>query len=212
MTPELLMALAFELPAGELVAGEEGRGEDQPLWLSAEPVSLGLWRRLHAAHAGTGIWPLLLDSYHLTAPAPGEEFRPWESGELYPRSVTSPDQHSAADPLAQWWRGHASDAVTAGMGTSHLRDPSFFPAAAIRPTAEAAGVAADKYAAVYLGLHPHARLGLVAAESGAHALAAVGWQGPPNYDNDTGKFAAVVTAGRNASAPAWSQSGAAHWT
>lgn len=80
------------------------------------------------------------------------------------------------------------------MGTSHIRDPSFFPAAAIRPTAQAAGVAADEYAAVYLGLHPHARLGLVAAGSGAHALAAVGWQGPLNYDNDTGKFAAVVAS------------------
>jgi Domain of unknown function (DUF4253) len=44
------------------------------------------------------------------------------------------------------------------------------------------------------------RIGLVAAESGAHELSAVGWQGPLNYDNDndndndndTGKFAAVV--------------------
>jgi hypothetical protein len=78
--------------------------------------------------------------------------------------VTSPDRHSAADLLADWWGGHASDAVTAGMGTSHLRDPSFFPPAALRPTAEAAGVVADEYAAVYLGLHPHARLGLVAVE------------------------------------------------
>jgi hypothetical protein len=41
MKPELLAALAVELPAGELIVSEEGRGEDQPLWL---------------------------DSYHLTVP------------------------------------------------------------------------------------------------------------------------------------------------
>lgn len=52
--------------------------------------------------------------------------------------------------------------------------------------------AADEYAALYLSAHPGTRLGLVAAASGAHALSAVGWQGPLNYDNDTGEFAAVV--------------------
>jgi hypothetical protein len=36
------------------------------------------------------------------------------------------------------------------------------------------------------------RLGLVAAERGADALAAAGWSGPLNYTNDTGEISAVV--------------------
>ncbi|MFI5490613.1 DUF4253 domain-containing protein [Micromonospora echinaurantiaca] len=37
-----------------------------------------------------------------------------------------------------------------------------------------------------------ARLALVPAIDGAHALAAIGWTGPLNHDNDTARFAAVV--------------------
>lgn len=192
MTPELLKALPVELPAGELIVSEEGDGEDRPLWLSNGPAAPGLWSRLLSIHADTGVWPLLLDSYQLVVS--GQGFRPWESGELNPRSVTSPEQHSAADLLADWWEEYASGAVTVGLGTSRLRDPSFFPEAAARPTSEASMALANEYAAAYLSMHPHVRLGLVAAESGAHALAAVGWQGPLNYDNDTGKFAAVVAS------------------
>lgn len=36
------------------------------------------------------------------------------------------------------------------------------------------------------------RLGLVAADRGADALAAAGWTGPLNYTNDTGQIAAIV--------------------
>jgi hypothetical protein len=119
----------------------------------------------------------------------GEAFRPWESGEFYPQNVTSPDGHVAADLLAEWWEKYVTE-----LATCHLRDPWFFPAAAARPSAAASVVAADGYAAAYLDARPHARLGLVAAESGAHALSVLGWQGPANYDNDTGKFAAVVAS------------------
>lgn len=192
MTSELLKVLSVDLPAGELIVSEEGDGEDRPLWLSNGPAAPGLWSQLLSIHADTGVWPLLLHPYQLVVP--GQGFRPWESGELYPRSVTSPERHSAADLLADWWMAYASSAVTVGMGASHLRDPSFFPEVAARPTPEASTAVADEYAAVYLSLHPHVRLGLVAAESGAHALAAVGWQGPLNYNNDTGKFAAVVAS------------------
>lgn len=190
MTPELLLSIDADLPDGDLVAGDEGADEERPLWLSRGPASLHFWRRLHEAHASTGVWPLLLDSDGLAVP--GEGFSPWESGEFYPGSVTSPDRHVAADLLAAWWERYASEPETAGMATSHLRDPWFFPPATARPSVAASTAAADEYASTYLDAHPRARLGLVAAESGAHALAVVGWQGPVNYDNDTGKFAAVV--------------------
>ncbi|MEW2625900.1 DUF4253 domain-containing protein [Streptomyces sp. NPDC048106] len=53
-------------------------------------------------------------------------------------------------------------------------------------------LAAD-YAQAFLADRPRSRLGLVAAASGAESLATAGWSGPANYDNDTGKFAAVVS-------------------
>ncbi|HTJ69551.1 MAG TPA: DUF4253 domain-containing protein [Actinospica sp.] len=126
--------------------------------------------------------------------SPDAEFRPWESGELYPSRMTSPDRHGAADLLAEWWSEYSDERVTSGLPSSILRDPSLFPAASARPTAAKAMIAAGEYADRFLASRPQVRLGLVVAESGAHALAAVGWDGPLNYDNDTGKFAAVVAS------------------
>lgn len=51
---------------------------------------------------------------------------------------------------------------------------------------------AAEYAQVFLAERVQTRLGLVAAASGAEALAVAGWDGPCNYDNGTAKFSAVV--------------------
>jgi Domain of unknown function (DUF4253) len=160
--------------------------------MSSMPPRAGVWASLHAVHATIGVWPLLLDSDDRISAA--EEFRPWGSGELYPDSVTSPDRHAAADLLAGWWERYAGEPATVGITEAPVRDPDVFPPVAARPTAVRSAVVADRLADTFLQHHPHARLGLVAADSGAHALSAVGWQGPVNYDNDTGKFAAVVAS------------------
>ena len=40
--------------------------------------------------------------------------------------------------------------------------------------------------------NPRLRLGLVAAARGADSIAAAGWQGPANYENDRAKLSAVL--------------------
>jgi hypothetical protein len=158
--------------------------------MSDAPAPFELWVGLYAARASTRVQPLLLDAYIRVSPE--EDFRPWESGEIYPGSCTSPDRHDAGELLTAWWQDYASESETAGVVGSALRDPETFPRMADRPTTAEATRRAERVAAAFLERNPHARLGLVAADSGAHALSAVGWQGPLNYDNDTGKFAAVV--------------------
>ncbi|WP_309248860.1 DUF4253 domain-containing protein [Streptomyces sp. MNP-20] len=53
---------------------------------------------------------------------------------------------------------------------------------------EHAAACAQAFAARHLA----ARLGLIPAARGADALAAAGWEGPLNYEQDTAKISAVV--------------------
>ncbi|AUG75484.1 hypothetical protein CFP65_0521 [Kitasatospora sp. MMS16-BH015] len=195
MTPELLSVVRAALPAGRMIRSDEGNGEVRALWMSDGPTKAGLWAQLYGDHRRTGVWPLLLDSRD---PHDGE-FRPWGAGELFPERMSSPEAHDAAELLGRWWRSYTSVddeedvlspadrlAVTAPFGRVW---PG--PAPALRPTADPMATAVD-YARHFLARRPHSRLGLVAAGSGAHALAAVGWDGPVNYANDTAEFAAVV--------------------
>ncbi|MEV7192308.1 DUF4253 domain-containing protein [Streptomyces sp. NPDC093510] len=166
----------------------------QPLWLSDTPASGELWARLLAEHGTSGLWPLLLDAH-----GQGNECRPWASGELFPERMSSPHAHAPAGLLAQWWSAYTKTgedddlltpdqraAVTAPFGQTW---PS--PVLCHEPVTGSDEMAAQ-YARVFTEQHPQARLGLVAAACGAHALTTLGWAGPANYDNDTAKFSAVV--------------------
>ncbi|MFK8849692.1 DUF4253 domain-containing protein [Streptomyces sp. Ac-502] len=193
------------LPPGRMITADEGDSDVAPLWLSDDAASAGLWARLRAEHAATGWWPLLLDRL-----GPGDdEFRPWASGELYPQDMSSPEDHSPAELLAAWWEKHAQDSHTHDSHTQDGEDaapqsPDGAPAATApfglswpgrapgrEPAADPDAAAAD-FAQLFAARKPHIRLGLVAADSGADALTAVGWSGPMNYDNDTAKYSAVV--------------------
>ncbi|AZK94542.1 MULTISPECIES: DUF4253 domain-containing protein [Streptomyces] len=193
MTFDPRTLLDTPLPPGRPVASAQG-GEGA-LWLSDGPAAPGLWARIRAEHARTGLWPLLLDSRD----PDDSELRPWASGELSPEDMSSPEAHDPAGLLAQWWRDHTADeegdealpaggraAVTAPFGQ---RWPGLAPG---RPAGADPGKEADEYAGFFGSLRPHLRLGLVAAASGADALAVAGWEGPVNYDNDTAKFSAVL--------------------
>ncbi|MEV5599793.1 DUF4253 domain-containing protein [Streptomyces sp. NPDC052496] len=197
MNTELLRSPAgLALPPGRTIASEEGAGDVAALWMSDDAVTAGLWAQLLAEHATSGLWPLLLDSLH-----PGDdEFRPWGSGELYPEDMSSPRSHSPAELLAGWWEKHTD----AGGEGGAAQAPDGLPAATVpfgrtwpgfapgrEPATDPDQVAAA-FAQVFAARRPYVRLGLVAAGSGADALAAVGWSGPMNYDNDTAKYAAVV--------------------
>ncbi|MEU6392371.1 DUF4253 domain-containing protein [Streptomyces sp. NPDC046939] len=191
------------LPPGRLVTSNEGDGDVQPLWLSDGPASSGLWTRLHAEHQRSGLWPLLLDSLN----PDDSDFRPWGSGELFPDQMSSPASHDPAGLLARWWNAYTPvdeddedgendedddmldadrrPAVTAPFGQTW---PGPAPR---RESATNPDQLAAEFAQHFLEDRPQARLGLVAAATGAEALTAVGWSGPCNYD-DTAKFSAVV--------------------
>ncbi|MFI6286125.1 DUF4253 domain-containing protein [Streptomyces sp. NPDC051018] len=183
------------LPPGRMVTSDEGDGDVQPLWFSDRTVTAGLWTRMHAEHARSGLWPLLLDSLDPN----DDEFRPWASGEIFPERMSSPASHDPAVLLAQWWADHTAVdeeddmldaderlAVTAPFGQTW---PGLAPS---RQTATDPDHLVAEFAQAFLADRPQTRLGLVVAASGAEALTAAGWNGPCNYDNATGKFSAVV--------------------
>ena len=183
------------LPLGRIVRpGDDGAGRPA-LWMSDGPASESLWAQAYADRSRSGLWPLLLEPLQHD-----EGFRPWESGELSFERSTPANIHDPASLLAGWWAEYTgyhpgSDplltaaerhAVTAPYGT---RWPGLAPD---RKLAADPDSMALQYAAHLLSQERPLRLGLVAADRGADALAAAGWTGPLNYTNDTGQIAAIA--------------------
>lgn len=185
------------LPPGRIVRSDDGSGRPA-LWMSDDAATEGLWAQAYAYRSRSGLWPVLLESL-----LGDNGFRPWESGELYEWSISRPELHDAASMLAEWWEQstrHDSDdplpeaerqAVTAPYDT---RWPGLAPAGELTADPDAMAI---QYAAHLLSRERPLRLGLVAAERGADALAAMGWTGPANHTNDTGQIAAVVRSWEN---------------
>ncbi|MFE4974316.1 DUF4253 domain-containing protein [Kitasatospora sp. NPDC056651] len=209
-----LDALTLPLPPGRLACGDDD-GKGPVLWISDGPAPAGLWARLHRAHPASGLWPLLLTPLDHGDP----DYRPWLSGELYPGDASTPDLHDPAALLNTWWKQSAEDEDEDGEDgedgdgeggdgegdggapseDAEILDESLAPYGRAFPgTARAATLpdgAAGREArglADVLGSFKDVRLGLVRADSGAHALAACGWGGPVNHENDTAKIAAVL--------------------
>ncbi|WNV85915.1 DUF4253 domain-containing protein [Umezawaea sp. Da 62-37] len=187
-------SLAVGLPPGRAVVSEEEEGGRPAFWLSDKPAPEGLWARLHAEHARSGLWPLLLDALD----DDDEEYRPWGNGEVLPGDMSSPGGHDPAKLLAEWWTDYTAEndddsltpterlAVTAPYGRAW---PGLSP---VPPARIAPDRAADGLAEQLLAGHTSMRLGLVAAPRGADALTAAGWTGPMNYTNDTAEVSAVL--------------------
>ncbi|MFI6575799.1 DUF4253 domain-containing protein [Nocardiopsis sp. NPDC050513] len=179
-------SLSVPLPSGRVHSSYAG---DPLLWVSDEPVAVGLWPRLLAESPRSGWWPLLLDDFdrHMD--------RFLEAPTL--TRFTSVTDHDPAELLARWWGtytgsfdpepGETGPDVTAPFGTDW---PGTVPAAPL-PQGAADGTAAE-CADLLVEFVSGQRLGLVRAPSGARALLACGWSGALNYDNDTAVFAAVV--------------------
>ncbi|WP_285508101.1 DUF4253 domain-containing protein [Actinokineospora sp. NBRC 105648] len=186
--------LSVPLPPGRLVQPEEDNGGRPAFWLSDQPAAAGLWARLRAEHTRSGLWPLLLDALDDEDP----EYRPWGNGEVLPGDMSAPAGHEPGALLAGWWAAHTTGdeeddlsaaerlAVTAPFGRE-------WPGLARPLTGRTApDLTADDLAEQLLAGHASMRLGLVAAERGADALAVAGWTGPMNHTNDTGEVAAVL--------------------
>ncbi|GAA4926758.1 DUF4253 domain-containing protein [Actinoplanes utahensis] len=147
------------------------------LWISDATPRQGWWRALRAQHARTGLWPLLLGS--LSDSDPG---RPWsEDGDLDPCLIrTGPGDHDPGAVLAAWWKGVEQEEWP---GLAPGGEPATDPDADADETADMI---------LDLGVLTLPRLGLVPAARGADALAAAGWTGPMNHENDTAKISCVL--------------------
>ncbi|MER5355688.1 DUF4253 domain-containing protein [Kitasatospora sp. NPDC002551] len=181
-------ALPVDLPSGRLVAGDEGEGHQALMWVSDDLAPPVLWGRLHRLHPQSGLWPLLLSPLD-----DGPEVRPWLSGELFPDEASELAEHDPAALLSGWWAECAADEDEAGGSDILAPYGSAWPGLA--PATVLAGGAADTEArdlAEVLQIGRNVRLGLVRAGSGAEALAACGWSGPVNHENDSAKIAAVL--------------------
>ncbi|GGR59418.1 DUF4253 domain-containing protein [Streptomyces roseolus] len=194
MEPESLLGEDIRLPAGRVITADEAGDGARPLWLSDGPAPFGLWGRVHAAHARTGLWPLLLE------PLDGDGgFRPWASGELFGTGASRLADHDPAAVLARWWDGCTAVDEEDDMLSAEERLAVTTPYGAVWPglapgraPAEDPDALAAEHADAFLSFGGEARLGLVEAGCGAEALAVVGWSGPANHDDDTARIAAVV--------------------
>jgi Domain of unknown function (DUF4253) len=191
-------SLPVTLPAGRLVRPNLDRLRPDPepttvaqpaYWLSEQPATATLWRRLHAEHARSGLWPLLLQGLD------DRPQRPWVAGEVDPEPAGEVDSCDAAGFLATMWTNWVERAAEEEGGACDFHElapfgrawPGLAPAGA---PLEDPVVVADRYAGLLADGTP--RLGLVAADCSADALAVTGWLGPRNYVQRTAPLAAVV--------------------
>jgi len=180
--------LTVDLPPGRVVLSSEV--ENWPvLWLSDGPAPPGLWASLRADHAGSGLWPIILEGLE-------PRFRPWVDGELYPHEMSDPDESDGESVLANLWsecqaEGDEDDPPEPpeDLAPFGVQWPGLAPTPSVVDSPEEV---ADEYADRLLTFLPTPRLGLVAADRGADALAIAGWMGPCNHTNDTGELAAVL--------------------
>jgi hypothetical protein len=185
--PALPVDLLATLPAGRLVQPMmDSESTDPVLWMTEGPVTVELWQRWYDERVRTGLWPLLLTG----DVDPGStELRPWQSGEFFPDDLAKADAVTPAAQLAEWWSSHThldDETLTDGERTRHaaIYEPYGDQWPGLAPAGEWLGTPDDHaagMAAALISHQPAHRLGLIAANRGADALAVVGWAGPLNY-------------------------------
>ncbi|WP_189195901.1 DUF4253 domain-containing protein [Micromonospora fulviviridis] len=177
-------ALPPDIPEGRLM--KPYNGPTPVYWLSSRPAAAGDWSRWRAQHQRTGLWPLL--ALHVE----GDD-EPFGVDAEYDR-ITTVEQHDSGVVLGDWWQGITEEDLDeeAANDLGYL-DPIGACWPGLTPDPDQQGPVesfADQYADMLTT--GQARLALVPATDGAHALTAIGWTGPLNHDNDTARFAAVV--------------------
>jgi uncharacterized protein DUF4253 len=171
-------SLSVMMPDGYAVWPDPGfpqhRAVDGPaFWMSDGPAPPGLWARLHAAHAETGLWPLLLD----------DSAQPWSAGQIAPEPVAEIDAYDPAAFVAEVWSEWFEPPID--LEPFGRYSPGLAPPGRRR---EDPAAAAERLAARLSG-RP---LGLVAAPRGADVLAAIGWQGARHHNVLTAPLSAVL--------------------
>jgi hypothetical protein len=172
-----LASLGLHLPPGGLVdATDEGPRHEPLLWLADGPAAPGDWAALRRTAPAVGLLPVVLD---VGAGHGGPEL--WE---LLPGEMSYPGDHDAEEVLEEFWDEYAEDDADwpglAGTGADTAADPE--------------SVASDVVDSLLDGRGPlkDPRLALVPARRSADIPTAIGWMGPANHENDTGRLSAVL--------------------
>ena len=183
-----LASLGLRLPPGGLVlATDDGPWHEPLLWLADGRAAPGDWAALRRTAPSVGLLPVVLD---VGAGHGGPEL--WE---LMPGEMSYPGDHDAEDVLAEFWDEYAEDDADwpglAGTDPAGDDDTDLEPTS---PPESAESVASDVVDSLLDGGGPlkDPRLALVPARRSADIPTAIGWTGPANHENDTGRLSAVL--------------------
>lgn len=171
-------SLSVSLPDGSVVWPDPGYPQHGPVkrpafWISDDPAPPGLWARLRAEHASSGLWPVMFE----------DVAQPWSAGQIAPEPVAEIDLYDPAAFMAEVW----ADWVDPVVDLTPFDRYSPGPAAPGAPLDDPDAVA-DRYAELLAG-RP---LGLVPAGRGADAPTALGWQGARHHNPWTAPLSAVL--------------------
>ncbi|WP_242585754.1 DUF4253 domain-containing protein [Streptomyces sp. MST-110588] len=172
-------SLGLELPPGALVdLTVDGRWPEPLLWCAEGRLTGQPWHR-------AGLYPVLLDRgrSHEWEGTDGAGMRDgrW-AWELMPGACGDPAAFDAEQVLAGWWEEYA------------CADDGPWPGPAPARTGEDPERVAGEVTAELIGhgVLTAPRTALVPVARGADVLAAIGWTGPVNYDNDMAPYSAVL--------------------
>ncbi|MGN9761672.1 DUF4253 domain-containing protein [Streptomyces sp. SD31] len=187
-----LASLGLQLPPGGLVdATDDGPWHEPLLWLADDRAAPDGWAALRRTAPAVGLLPVVLD---VGAGHGGPEL--WE---LMPAEMSYPGDHDAEEVLKEFWDEYAEEDVDwPGLVDTERTDAATDPEDAATGAEDAAGdpesVACDVVDSLLDGRGPlkEPRLALVPARRSADIPTAIGWMGPANHENDTGRLSAVL--------------------
>ncbi|MFD4606197.1 DUF4253 domain-containing protein [Streptomyces sp. NPDC058464] len=165
-------SLGLQLPPGTLLDDTLDGPWHQPLlWYAGQPAGPGTWSALGVPAARAGLLPVLIDV---------SEVDDWD---FAPGETSYPGDHDADEVLEDYWEEDPPDGEEfPGLAAA--------PALVADPDSRAADVADALSQGRPWLKEPH--LALVSARRSADIPAAIGWSGPVNYEEDTGRLCAVL--------------------
>ncbi|MFJ8537332.1 DUF4253 domain-containing protein [Streptomyces sp. NPDC093591] len=194
-----LASLGLHLPPGGLVdVTADGPWHEPLLWLADDRAAPGDWAALRRTAPTAGLLPVVLD---VGAGHGGPEL--WE---LMPAEMSYPGDHDPEEVLEEFWDECAEeDADWPGLVDIERTGAATDPEEAVKASEDAAtgsevaapapeSAASDIVDSLLDGRGPleEPRLALVPARRSADIPTAIGWTGPANHENDTGRLSAVL--------------------
>ncbi|MER8041784.1 DUF4253 domain-containing protein [Streptomyces sp. NPDC094032] len=183
--------LGLSLPPGSLTTEtHSGRWPEPLLWVADGVATSDAWAQYAPARDAVGLQPVLL--------AVDAGFDGWWNSDLDPARMSAPGDHDAEAVLEEFWNAAVADTEenedAGDEGETIIPYTGSWPGLALRLSAATAPDATAAHVAAGLTEHrlSSPRIALVPAVRSADLLAAIGWTGPINYENDVARLCAVL--------------------